>query len=123
MFLCAESAKAPRVAELMGLFLPEVSYRLMDEGKAHLAHKLENMFNAEPMVVEERNKQNELIRRVIKHKFDAYPKLNPKIQEHWQTLFGKKPLSAGTSNGAAEEVAPKASRPFGFGAFKSHRAS
>ena len=120
VFLHTESAKAPRVAELMGVFLPEVSYKLMDEGKAHLAHKLENMFNAEPMVVEERNKQNELIRRVIKHKFDAYPKLNPKIREHYKTLFGKQ-SSAETSNGAAEEVTQKASRPFGFGAFKRHR--
>ena len=104
----------------MGVFLPEVSYKVMDEGKAHLARALENMFNAQPMKVQERTMQNELITRVVKHKFDAYPKLNPKIREHYEMLFGK-PSKAGTSDGAAEEEAPKISRPFGFGAFASHR--
>ena len=113
----AESVLAPRVAELMGLFNPGVRYKLKDEGKAHLANKLEKMFNAEPMVVMERNQQNVIVKRVIKHKFEAYKKLSPPIQEHYDTLFGK-PSSAKKS-GSSE--APKELLPFGFGAYQAHR--
>jgi len=88
----------------------------MDEGKAHLAHTLEIMFNAERMVVQERNQQNHIVMREIKHKFDAYPKLNTKIQEHYSTLFGN-PASAGDST---KEEKTKTPLPFGFGAFAAH---
>ena len=55
----------------MDRFIPGESYRLKDEGKARLARKLEEMFNAEPMVVNERNRQGVFERQVIKHKFDS----------------------------------------------------
>jgi hypothetical protein len=115
----AESAKAPRVAELMTTFCPGVSYKLMDEGKAHLAHRLEEIFNAEPMVVEERDKHNVLRKREIMHRFEAYPKLNKKIQEHHDNIFGIHRKSATKPNEAAAET--KALVAFGYGAFKSHR--
>ena len=54
----AENAKAPRVAELINVFGSGVPYKVMDEGKAHLARMLEKMYNAEEMVVWEKNKQN-----------------------------------------------------------------
>ena len=101
----------------MRRFCPEVSYRLMDEGKAHLARTLETMYNLEPMVVKERNQQNHVETREIKHKFDAYPKLNTKIQEHYSTLYGKR-ASAG---GSTEEETTKTPLPFGFGAFAAHK--
>lgn len=85
----------------------------MDEGKAHLAHALESMFNAEPMVVEQRNQQNRLVTREIKHKFDAYPKLNTKIQEHYSIFYGK-PAIAGDST---KEETMKVPLPFGLGAY------
>ena len=105
----------------MELFNPGVSYKTMDVGKAHLARTLENMFNAEKMFVQQRDMQNRLVDREIKHKFDAYPKLNPKIQEHYNVLFGK---HAGASTpkptNAAQEEASQVPVSFGFGAFQSH---
>ena len=75
-------------------------------------------FNLEPMIVEQRNQQGILVKRVINHKFDAYPKLNTKIQEHYDSIFEKvkKHKSSGT------EEASKMPLPFGFGAFRNHRS-
>ena len=39
------------------------------------------IFNAEPMVVQEINRNTEKVTRVIKHRFEAYLKLNPKIHQ------------------------------------------
>ena len=102
----------------MATFCPGVSYKLMDEGKAHLAHKLDEFFNAEPMIVEQRNKFNEIEKRHVKHKFEAYPKLNKKIQEHHDVLFGNK---AGAEKAEDESAEAKVPLPFGYGALKSHR--
>ena len=113
---CAEAAKAPRVAELIMKFCPGSTYKVMDEGKAILAHRLEEIFNLEKMIVEERNHQNVLVKREIKHKFEAYPKLNKKIQEHHDTLYGKRGKES--DEAAAKDKVPL---PFGFGAFKVHR--
>jgi len=74
-------------------------------------------FNSEPMVVEQRNQQGILVKRVINHTFDAYPKLNVKIQEHYDSIFGKPKKHARTG----EAEAPKTPLPFGFGAFRKHR--
>mmetsp|Transcript_32409 Transcript_32409/g.85049 ORF Transcript_32409/g.85049 Transcript_32409/m.85049 type:complete len:108 (-) Transcript_32409:184-507(-) len=101
----------------MEKFNPGVSYKLMDEGKAHMARTLETLFNSEPMVVEQRNQQGILVKRVINHTFDAYPKLNVKIQEHYDSIFGKPKKHARTG----EAEAPKTPLPFGFGAFRKHR--
>ena len=112
----AESAKAPRVAELMQKFCPGVDYKVMDEAKARLAHVLEEMFNLESMTVNERNHHNVIVKRTIQHKFQAYHKLNKAIQEKWDVLYPqetpKKPEKA------SQEAAPL---PFGYGAFKGHR--
>ena len=52
----------------------------MDQGKAHLARCLENKFMEEPM----------MHHGVVKeHVFDAYPKLNDKIQIEWDAIFGR----------------------------------
>ena len=115
----AESAKAPRVAEIMNLFCPGITYKVMDEGKAHLSHTLEDLFNVEKMVVHERNYQNVVVSRVIKHRFEAYPKLSTKIQAHYDTLFGK-PVRGKKSMIAPEEEVAKVPLPFGFGAFQAH---
>lgn len=115
----AESIKAPRVAELMCRFNADVKYKLMDEGKAHLAHTLAIMYNAQPMVAQHRNQQNILVQRVIKHRFDAHPKLNTKIQEHYEKLFGR-PQSA---NDCEEEETTKTTKTplaFGHGAMLSN---
>ena len=69
------------------------------------------------MVVRHRDKDGKLVKRVIDHKFDAYPKLNSKIQEHYDTIFGRPKKN--TRAGEAE--APKTPLPFGFGAFAIHR--
>ena len=92
----------------------------MDEGKAILAHRLEEIFNLEKMIVEERNHQNVLVKREIKHKFEAYPKLNKKIQEHYDALFAKRGLGKRSDEAPTKETIPV---PFGFGAFMSHRFS
>lgn len=154
-----ENAKAPRVAELVENFSPGASYKVMDEGKAHLAHALEKMcvaesrspgrlahvklsfprltlaaqkfsqprgpcidtsacrYNMEEMFVEQRDQQGSIVKRVINHTFDVYPKLNSKIQEHYDRIFGKPKKH--TRTGEAET--PKTPLPFGFGAFRSHR--
>jgi len=85
-----------------------------------LVHKIEEMYNLEPMVVEERNQQNVLVKRQIKHKFKAYPKLNKKIQEHYDALFAKRGLGKRSDEAPTKETIPV---PFGFGAFMSHRFS
>lgn len=69
------------------------------------------------MIVEQRNQQGVLVKRVISHKFDAYPKLNSKIQEHYDTIFGKPKKHKGSGT----EEATKTMLPFGFGAFRNHR--
>lgn len=114
----AEAAKAPRVAELMAKFQPGVHYKVMDQGKAYLARKLEQMFNAEKMIVTERTKENKLVKREIKHTFEAYLKLNKQIQEHYCNIFGR-PACAKVSTSMEEE--PTDLLPFGFGAFGEHR--
>jgi len=53
------------------------------------------------------------------HRFEAYPKLNKKIQEHHDNIFGIHRKSATKPNEAAAET--KALVAFGYGAFKSHR--
>jgi hypothetical protein len=114
---CAEAAKAPRVAELMKKFCPGSTFKVMDEGKATLAHRLEEILNLEPMIVEERNQLNVLVEREIRHKFEAYPKLKKKIEEYHDILFGKR--GKGSDEAATKDV--KVPLPFGFGAFKVHR--
>lgn len=114
----AENAKAPRVAELINVFGSGVPYKVMDEGKAHLARMLEKMYNAEEMVVWERNKQNIFEKRVVKHTFEAYHKLNPKIQTHYNILYGR-PGGANKPESSTEQEARKAPRAFGFGAFQA----
>ena len=111
-----ESAKAPRVADLMKRFCPSVSYRLMDEGKAHLANKLEEMYNIEPMVVRERDQQNKIVTREVKHTFQVYSKLNKQIQAHYDTIFGPRTRKSGEASADESQLLP-----FGFGAFQIHR--
>ena len=68
------------------------------------------------MIVEQRNQQGVLVKRVINHTFDAYPKLNAKIQEHYDSMFGKP-----KKHKTGKEEESKTLLPFGFGAFRSHR--
>ena len=102
----------------MTRFCPNETYKVMDEGKAHLARALENLFNMERTYVQERNQHNKIVQREIKHKYNAYPKLNKKVQEHYDNIFGSK-VSAKVPSGSVEG---KASLAFGFGALKSHRS-
>jgi hypothetical protein len=104
----------------MDRFIPGESYRLKDEGKARLARKLEEMFNAEPMVVNERNRQGVFERRVIKHKFDSYPKLNKQIQEHYDIIYGGSRVEEEAIGEASAQ--DKMPLPFGYGAFAVHSA-
>ena len=68
------------------------------------------------MIVEQRNQQGILVKRMINHTFDAYPKLNTKIQEHYDSMFGK-PKKHKTGH----EEESKTPLAFGFGAFRNHR--
>ena len=104
----------------MDKFLPGVPYKVMDEGKARLAHVIEETFNMEPMFVQEKNKEGVWVTREIKHKFEAFQKLNKKIQEHHDIIF-KRPANAKASAGDAAQ--DKMGVPFCFGAFKVHRQS
>ena len=94
---------------------PTVSYRLMDEGKAHLARRLEEMYNLKKMYAVETDKQGVKRKRLVDHTFNAYPKLNKKIQEHYDILF-REPESAQSETESTKKEAA-GSRPFGFGAF------
>ena len=109
-----KNAKAPRVKELMDLHCPEVSYKVMDDGKAHLARTLETLYNLEPMVTMDRKVNGAEEERVVKHKFEAYQKLNTKIQERYDAIFGR-PASAKPRQQEAEEE-PNVAMAFGSGA-------
>tara|TARA_B110001450_G_scaffold256608_2_gene287736 strand:+ start:3311 stop:3559 length:249 start_codon:yes stop_codon:yes gene_type:complete len=68
------------------------------------------------MIKFERNQQGILVKRVINHTFDAYPLLNTKIQEHYDSMFGKP-----KKHKTGKEEESKTPLPFGFGAFSTHR--
>ena len=91
----------------------------MDEGKAHLARKIEQYFNLEPMIIDQRNKFNKIEQRHIKHTFETYSKLNKNIQEHYDVLFGN---PAGAQKAEQKSAEAKMPLPFGYGALKNHRS-
>ena len=75
----AESMKAETVKVLLKSHLPDVKYTNMHAAKARLARVLQEIFNTQPMMVNG---------AVVDHKFNAYPKLNPRCKEEWDAIFG-----------------------------------
>jgi len=71
--------KADEVKEQMTKLMPGIEYKKMDQGKAYLGKYLELDFNTEAMYHHGRLKP---------YTFDAYPKLNDKIQIEWAAIFG-----------------------------------
>jgi len=101
--------KAEEVKERMNQLMPLVEYKRMDQGKAYLAKYLEIEHNNEEMFNHG---------RLIEHVFEAYPKLNDKIQIEWDAIFG--PRSGKQAKVAAQKKAPAAKHEqFGFGAYQS----
>jgi len=93
----------------MNQLMPLVEYKRMDQGKAYLAKYLEIEHNNEEMFNHG---------RLIEHVFEAYPKLNDKIQIEWDAIFG--PRSGKQAKVAAQKKAPAAKHEqFGFGAYQS----
>jgi len=101
--------KADDVKERMTMLMPEIEYKRMDQGKAYLTKYLELEYNKEAMYNHE---------RLVTHTFEAYPKLNDKIQVEWAAIFG-------APSGQKAKVAEKKKAPmpkhdqFGFGAYMS----
>ena len=59
--------------------MPKIEYKRMDQGKAYLARYLQIDFNVETMMHHNRE---------VEHTFDAYPKMNEKIQSEWDESSG-----------------------------------
>jgi hypothetical protein len=105
-----KTSKAPRLIELLETQCPGVVCRRNEQRIVHLARKLQEMYNAEPMIN---------YGRTVNFKFNAREKLNKKLQEEWDSIFGEpegKTAEDSQKDQSESEKTKEVPKPFGYGA-------
>ena len=103
------------VKNTMATWLPDVKYKNLSDGKVRLIRALQEKFQAQPLMFEG---------KVIEYKYDGYAKLDAKLKEAWDAIFGvpvgsKRPAEAGTT--AAKGQNEKEKKPKNQKEKKPHR--